>query len=237
MERLTHEADFGLEDWEETLFFVKSDPNGAYNIIDIAKYQGEPEFDEILKNVALRLAAYENTGLEPEEIVKIREDIENGYMKSTARRYGVPVGRLRELVQADREGRIAVFPCKPSDVTVYQLRNKKHALGVGVHPRHVGCAKVWGNGKYELLHGGDVPCKDKDFGKTWFLKKDEAQAALEKMKEREEAYRKALQEILTAEQFAAFEKDEQARRERREAPRQRRPERPRDFPGEGEDDF
>lgn len=93
---------------------------------------------------------------------------------------------LRELVKADREGRCTIFPCKPSDVTVYQLRNKKHALGVGVHPRHVGCAKVWGNGKYELLHGGDVPCKDKDFGKTWFLKEDEAQAALEKMKEREE---------------------------------------------------
>ena len=91
---------------------------------------------------------------------------------------------LRELVKADREGRIAVFPCKPSDVTVYQLRNKKHALGMGVHPRHVGCAKVWGNGKYELLHGGDVPCKDKDFGKTWFLKEDEAQAALKAMKER-----------------------------------------------------
>lgn len=94
--------------------------------------------------------------------------------------------RLKELTEADREGRIAVFPCKPSDVTVYQLRNKKHALGMGVHPRHVGCAKVWGNGKYELLHGGNVPCKDKDFGKTWFLKEDEAQAALKAMKEREE---------------------------------------------------
>ena len=115
MERMTHEADFGLEDWEETLFFVKSDPNGAYNIIDIAKYQGEPEFDEILKNVALRLAAYENTGLEPEEIVKIREDIENGYMKSTARRYGVPVDRLRELAEADREGRCVVLDGKSRD--------------------------------------------------------------------------------------------------------------------------
>ena len=27
VERLTYEADFGLEDWEETLFFVKSDPD------------------------------------------------------------------------------------------------------------------------------------------------------------------------------------------------------------------
>ena len=68
MERLTHDVDFGLEDWKETLFFVKSDPNGAYNILDIARFQGEAEFDEILKNIALRLAAYEDTGLAPEEV-------------------------------------------------------------------------------------------------------------------------------------------------------------------------
>ena len=72
MERLTHDVDFGLEDWKETLFFVKSDPNGAYNILDIARFQGEAEFDEILKNIALRLAAYEDTGLTPEEIQQMR---------------------------------------------------------------------------------------------------------------------------------------------------------------------
>ena len=55
-----------------------------------------------------RLAAYEDTGLEPEEIAKIREDVENGYLKSTARRYGVSPDRLRELAQADREG---ILPC------------------------------------------------------------------------------------------------------------------------------
>lgn len=110
-------------------------------------------------------------GLEPNEID------ESKFLIAT-QKDPKKMARLRELIEADREGRIAVFPCKPSDVTVYQLRNKKHALGIGVHPRHVGCAKVWGNGKYELLHGGDVPCKDKDFGKTWFLKEDEAQAAL-----------------------------------------------------------
>lgn len=57
MERITQEADFGLEDWEETLFFVKSDPNGAYDILDIAKHQGEPEFDEILKTYLCALPA------------------------------------------------------------------------------------------------------------------------------------------------------------------------------------
>lgn len=59
-----------------------------------------------------RLAAYEDTGLEPEEIAKIREDVENGYMKSTARRYGISIDRLRELAKADREGRCVVPPCK-----------------------------------------------------------------------------------------------------------------------------
>lgn len=76
MERLTHDADFGFEDWEETLFFVKSDPNGAYNILDIARFQGEAEFDEILKNIALRLAAYEDTGFEPEEIGELAVKME-----------------------------------------------------------------------------------------------------------------------------------------------------------------
>lgn len=119
-------------------------------------------------------------------IEQFAREVKDQAIKIIEEETGVSFERLVQLACADREGRIAVFPCKPSDVTVYQLRNKKHALGVGVHPRHVGCAKVWGNGKYELLHGGDVPCKDKDFGKTWFLKEDEAQAALEKMKEREE---------------------------------------------------
>ena len=76
MERLTHEADFGLEDWEETLFFVKSDPNGAYNILDIAKYQGESEFDEILKNVALRLAAIEDILGEDYDLDRLMELVE-----------------------------------------------------------------------------------------------------------------------------------------------------------------
>lgn len=71
-----------------------------------------------------------------------------------------------------------VLPCKPSDVTVYQLRNKKHARGMGVSPRHVGSASVWGNGHYALHHQGFDDCLDRDFGKTWFLTEEEAEAAL-----------------------------------------------------------
>ena len=116
MERLTHEADFGLEDWEETLFFVPSDPGGAYNILDIAKYQGEPEFDEILKNISLRLAAIENILGDDYDLDRLsvlcnqrmtmRDEVSQRF-SLTAK---IPLDRLREIAEAEREGRCVVFP-------------------------------------------------------------------------------------------------------------------------------
>ena len=89
------------------------------------------------------------------------------------------LNRLRELAQADRDGRCVVLPCKPSDVTVYQLRNKKHALGIGVSPRNISCATVWADGRYAFHHQGKDDCLDRDFGETWFLTREEAEAAME----------------------------------------------------------
>ncbi len=86
---------------------------------------------EICGTVADRLAAYEDTGLEPEEIAKIREDVENGYMKSTARRYGISVDRLRELAQADREGRCVVLP---KDGMVYYIEEAGGEKWIGNKP-------------------------------------------------------------------------------------------------------
>ena len=87
MKRLTHEADFGLEEWEQTLYSVNSDQGGAYNILDIANHKGEEEFDEILKTISLGLKHYEDTGLTPEQIRELKErdtakapiDIEDNY--------------------------------------------------------------------------------------------------------------------------------------------------------------
>ena len=73
MKRLTHEADFGLEEWEQTLYSVNSDQDGAYNILDIANHEGEEEFDEILKTISLGLKHYEDTGLTPEQIWELKE--------------------------------------------------------------------------------------------------------------------------------------------------------------------
>lgn len=90
---------------------------------------------------------------------------------------------LKEVVQAKREGRCVVLPCKPSDVTVYQLRNKKHARGVGVSPRHISCATVWAGGNYALHHQGQDDCLGRDLGKTWFLNEEDAEAALRREQE------------------------------------------------------
>lgn len=76
----------------------------------------------------------------------------------------------------EEQGRIVFLPVKAGD-TVYQLRDKKHALGVGVHPRHISCVRVYGN-DWIAEHQGDKPCAKKDLGKTWFLTREEAEAAI-----------------------------------------------------------
>ena len=176
MERLTHEADFGLEDWEETLFFVKSDPNGAYNIIDIAKYQGEPEFDEILKNVALRLAAYEDTGLEPENVIsavdmaKVACALEelNAYKKLGS------LHRLRELAEADREGRYVVLPCKVEDDVYINIFGRTLPFTV------ISISQMASTPTFKAQHGIRLVYifKADDVGETVFMTREEAEAAL-----------------------------------------------------------
>ena len=57
-----------------------------------------------LIDAANRLDAYEDTGLEPEEIYEVRFLI-------AAQRDPQKLARLRELVLADQDGRLVVLPC------------------------------------------------------------------------------------------------------------------------------
>lgn len=68
MERLTHKTDMGWDAWEEILYSVSYDPEGVYNILDLANeygIEGQEDCAEILKSISVRLKAYEDTGLEP----------------------------------------------------------------------------------------------------------------------------------------------------------------------------
>lgn len=85
---------------------------------DIAQCRGTPggSFCEngtcSQKEVWLRLKAYEDTGLTPEQCAEYaKADCEGRYIVlRDAEREGVK--RLRELAEADKEGRVAVLPCK-----------------------------------------------------------------------------------------------------------------------------
>lgn len=77
----------------------------------------EQEWISVLQD---RLAAYEDTGLTPESCAEFaRADAEGRYIvMRDAKQEGV--ARLRELVEADKDGRLVVLPCKVGD-TVYRL--------------------------------------------------------------------------------------------------------------------
>lgn len=70
-----------------------------------------PSFDCLVE----RLAAYEDTGLEPERCAEFaRADAEGRYIvMRDAEQEGV--ARLRELAKADMAGRLVVLPCKGDD--------------------------------------------------------------------------------------------------------------------------
>lgn len=110
-----------------------------------------------------RLAAYEDTGLEPDEVNALQKDWSDLCM--VIGECG-GIDRLRELAEADKDGRIVVLPCKVGD-TVYRLQYIEQTPGRFV----VGVAEI----KFALLWL-------EEFGETVFLTREEAEAALEAMK-------------------------------------------------------
>lgn len=110
--------------------------------------------------VCERLAAYEDTGLTPEEIkVPFTEDT---MINLAAQALGVEPSRLRELAEADKDGRVIILPCK-----VYETD------GVRVYEHTV--REVI----YETAGG---PAFDKNaIGKSIFLTRAEAERAIQEM--------------------------------------------------------
>ena len=79
------------------------------------------EDPETRKKILNRLAAYEDTGLEPEEIERIVDAYGRGHTLRTesAERLEIvreiKTDRLRELAKAEKDGRLEVLPCKVGD--------------------------------------------------------------------------------------------------------------------------
>lgn len=103
-----------------------------------------------------RLAAYEETRLEPEDMKKAFN--EDATLKLAGQILGVTPGRLRELAQAEKEGRLVVLPCEIGS-PVYSHARKLDGAD------YVRETEFWWS---------DIP----QMGKTVFLTREAAEAAL-----------------------------------------------------------
>lgn len=105
----------------------------------------------------LMLRMYLDTGLEPEQCVTAKTLIYAAFSDDPSK-----ADRIRELLKADKEGRLVVLPCKVGD-TVYTLLRTFDGADV------VGETELWWT---------DIP----QLGKTVFLTREEAEKELEATK-------------------------------------------------------
>ena len=134
------------------------------------------------KQVWERLKAYEDTGLTPEEIKA--PFTEDAMINLAAQALGVEPSRLRELALADKDGRVVVLPCKVGDILwiagsirrLYSAKVRTFFIG---HPSGV----RWGDNDdgIQMIRTTECDVPMRDFGRSVFLTREEAEKALAEM--------------------------------------------------------
>ena len=127
--------------------------------------------------VCERLAAYEDTGLTPEEIkAPFTEDT---MINLAAQAMGVEPSRLRELAEADKDRRVVVLPCKVGDTVYFALLGR-------IIEKQVFSIVSFSNSTRIYCGGTSEYFRPEDIGKTFFLTREEAEKALQEMEGKEE---------------------------------------------------
>lgn len=124
------------------------------------------------KQVWERLKAYEDTHMMPSDVTSMRMD-----MAIIAALFNdVDVDRMKELAEADKDGRLVVLPCK--------VGNKLYRVFAGeIFEHRVGSMKYFAiQGRWDIETYPFCPCVESSIGKTIFLTREEAEKALEAMK-------------------------------------------------------
>lgn len=140
------------------------------------------ELEKDVCRLKSRLADYEDSGLEPEEIADFmkrwEQTVEIGGM---LKKYGI--NHIWDIIQAEQDGRLVVLPCKVGDrlyevtgrktISVYEVR----AIRVELFGLFIEWDIVEGFAWQSLagINAGEI-------GKTVFLTREEAEKALEAMK-------------------------------------------------------
>ena len=121
------------------------------------------------KQVWERLKAYEDAGLSPQACAEARE------IEETLSGCGYSISRMVELMKADKDGRVIVLPAKKGD-TLYAVTR------FGIEKRVVKeIAAPFFYNSYESSDRAALPTAIRNFGKTVFLSREEAEKALQEM--------------------------------------------------------
>lgn len=125
------------------------------------------------ENVLYRLAAYEDTGLEPEQVMELKSFTQGGIHK-------VDDGwkHVQDLLQAEKEARLVVLPSK----TVWELTmdagpDCDMKCPVDAFDEALGC-DLCSKAKQFAYERSCTQELLKELGKTVFLTREEAEAAL-----------------------------------------------------------
>ena len=117
-----------------------------------------------------RLKAYEDTHMMPSDVTSMRMD-----MAIIAALFnGVDVDRMKELAEADKDGRLVVLPCKVGDTVYFALLGK-------IIEKQVFSIVLFSNSTRIYCDGTSEYFRPEDIGKTFFLTREEA--ALEATKD------------------------------------------------------
>lgn len=146
----------------------------------ISKLSGdliEAYSDADIRDIINRLAAYEDTRLTPEQCENAKVIIESAFSDDTSK-----AERIRELLKANKDGRLVVLPCKVGDIVWANLDGMRHTRKCVIEFANIGSRVT--TIVFSTVDGlreqyGVNPCS---FGKTVFLTREEAEKALEAMK-------------------------------------------------------
>ena len=166
MKRLTGRTDIGDPLLDEIAFINPDDAEGLYNLREIAQHGS----DELLYEIANRLAEYEDTGLEPEKIVLLKNIVDDAFSDKPEF-----TEHIRELLRAEKDGRLVVLPCKVGD-TIYRRGDpiKK------IYEWQIAYVEVYED-ETVFVDDSDNTFVEADIGKTVFLTREEAEKALEEV--------------------------------------------------------
>lgn len=121
------------------------------------------------------LKQFEDTKRTPEQIEELEAAIMGKAVAQITEFEGMPIARMRELAEADSDGRVVIQPCKIGD--------KLYRVFAGeIFEHRVGRMKYFAiQGKWDIETYPFCPCVESSIGKTVFLTREEAEKALAEM--------------------------------------------------------